>query len=115
MFHRYGLLINLIIDSFSNIYEMSSEVQGLIPYYQVIKEVNIARNNLLETRQYFENMMAIPSRVCYNRTYYDILRIHMAVDRSNKLESYYQMTSTCYKFILKYESSKRCAIKPYIK
>lgn len=95
---------------------MSSEVQSIIPYYQVIKEVNIARNNLLETRQYFENMMAIPSRVrILSSIIWHILRTHMLVDRSNKLESFCQTISTYCKSILKCESSKRCATRLYIK
>eukprot|EP00029_Vermamoeba_vermiformis_P007272 TRINITY_DN3101_c0_g1_i1.p1 TRINITY_DN3101_c0_g1~~TRINITY_DN3101_c0_g1_i1.p1 ORF type:complete len:782 (-),score=138.16 TRINITY_DN3101_c0_g1_i1:12-2099(-) len=75
--------------NFSNIYEMSAEVQSLIPYYQVIKEVNIARNNLLETRQYFENMMAIPSRVKQIRKLLsndiNILQVHSEVRELEKM------------------------------
>ena len=92
---------------------MTAEVQGLIPYYQVIKEVNIARNNLLETRQYFENMMAIPSKV-YSHII-EIRCIYNLVDRLSKFGSYYQMISIFCKFTAKYEISKKCAIKPCIR
>lgn len=49
--------------SLSTVYQLSKECQSLIPHYDLIQEVNITRNNLLQTKTQLEELLSLPKKV----------------------------------------------------
>jgi hypothetical protein len=63
MSHELVFVSGFALCSFSNIYQLSKECQSLIPHYDLIQEVNITRNNLLQTKAQLENLLSILKKV----------------------------------------------------
>jgi len=56
-------ILEQIKTNYSNVYQLSKDCQNLIPHYDLIQEVNVTRNNLLETKRELNNVLTIPQKI----------------------------------------------------